>query len=122
MPERIVFKSFVDSRGLLLACETLPFVPKRFFIIRDLLIDAVRGGHAHKVTHQFFICLRGEVSVYTDDGRTSVRGCTLSNPSFGLHVLPLTWVDLRMKQGAELLVFASELYDPAEYVNERSLL
>ncbi len=120
MSERITFQSFIDSRGTLLV-GVPPFIPKRFFIIKDAPGEVIRGGHAHKTLHEFFICLRGSVSVYTDDGK-NVRGCTLSNSTFGLHVPPLTWVEARMQKDSELLVLASELYDPSDYVTERHLL
>jgi acetyltransferase-like isoleucine patch superfamily enzyme len=61
-----------DMRGNLIVAEVgklLPFVPQRLFIVLDVPSAEVRGEHAHRSCHQFFICVRGSVKVVADDGR-----------------------------------------------------
>jgi UDP-2-acetamido-3-amino-2,3-dideoxy-glucuronate N-acetyltransferase len=110
-----------DMRGNLAAGEvgpTLPFAPQRYFIVFDVPSAEVRGEHAHRRCHQFMVCVRGGVSVVVDDGehREEYR---LDSPELGLHVPPRVWAtQYRYSADSALLVFASEHYDPADYVRD----
>ena len=108
-----------DTRGSLLFAqydETLPFLPKRCFIVFDVGEGQTRGGHAHSTAHQFLICVKGSCVVKLDDGavRDEVR---LDRPELALYVPPMIWASQeRFSSGAVLMVLASEVYDPDEYV------
>ena len=64
-PEMVKLPQFIDTeRGTLgvAACGTeVPIAIARAFYLYDLPIDAVRGEHAHRDTHQFVICLAGAI-------------------------------------------------------------
>ncbi len=111
----------VDSRGRLHAAELgreLPFAPKRFFVITDVAPGASRGNHAHISCQQFLVCARGNCRVILDDG-TARREVELSSSAVGLHVPPGIWNVLHsFSHDASLIIFASELYDPADYVSD----
>ena len=110
-----------DLRGSLSAGEFLsqiPFVPKRYFMVFDVPGRDVRGEHAHRQCHQFLVCARGSLSVVVDDG-TSSEEVVLDEPNLGLYVPPMIWaVQYKYSSDALLLVFASDHYDPDDYIRD----
>jgi UDP-2-acetamido-3-amino-2,3-dideoxy-glucuronate N-acetyltransferase len=110
-----------DLRGDLTVGELereFPFCPKRFFIVSGVPSGEIRGEHAHRECHQFLICAYGRCSVTVDDGTTRIE-VQLSRPSVGIYVPPMIWGrQWQYSADAALLVFASELYDPADYIRE----
>ena len=112
---------FVDLRGSLSSAEfprQVPFVPKRYFIVFDVPGRDVRGEHAHRQCEQFLVCLRGSLAVVVDDGTTSEE-IALNEPTRGLYLPPMIWaVQYRYSADALLLVFASEQYDPGDYIRD----
>ena len=60
----------------------------------------------------------GSVSVLVDDGRAREH-FRLDAPTLGLHVPPRVWAaQFNYSTDAVLLVLASELYDPGDYVRD----
>ena len=108
-----------DMRGSLSVAEYekhVPFIPKRCFWVFDVPSREVRGEHAHKVLHQYLICLKGSVNVVLDDAITR-REVTLNQPNLGLHIPPKVWgVQYKYSPDAVLLVLASEAYSGADYL------
>jgi acetyltransferase-like isoleucine patch superfamily enzyme/dTDP-4-dehydrorhamnose 3,5-epimerase-like enzyme len=110
-----------DLRGDLSFAEfqrVVPFAVKRYFIVFNVPTTEVRGEHAHRTCHQFFIATHGQVSVVADDGAEREE-FLLDRPDRGLHLPPMVWgIQYRYSADAVLLVFASEYYDPADYIRE----
>ncbi|MEO8077503.1 MAG: WxcM-like domain-containing protein [Acidobacteriota bacterium] len=110
-----------DLRGSLSAGEfatEIPFVPKRYFMVFDVPGKDVRGEHAHRLCHQFLVCARGSLSVVVDDG-TASEEIVLDGPHLGLYVPPMIWaVQYKYSADALLLVFASDPYDPGDYIRD----
>ena len=110
-----------DLRGTLSAGDFaahVPFTPRRYFLVFDVPGKDVRGEHAHRTCQQFLVCVRGSVSVVVDDGKTSEE-VTLDRPDVGLYLPPMVWaVQYRYSADALLLVFASDPYDPADYIRD----
>lgn len=110
-----------DMRGSLSVGEferTVPFAPKRYFLVFDVPGREVRGEHAHRECHQFLVCVRGAVSVLVDDGRQRAE-VLLDQPDIGIHIPPMIWgTQYRYSEDAVLLVFASHHYDPDEYIRD----
>jgi hypothetical protein len=108
-----------DIRGDLSVGEfgrDVPFVPKRYFLILDVPTPEVRGEHAHKLCHQFLICVRGSCCVVVDDGHDRCE-VTLDRPDVGIYVPPMIWgIQHTYSRDALMLVFASEYYDPDDYI------
>jgi UDP-2-acetamido-3-amino-2,3-dideoxy-glucuronate N-acetyltransferase len=108
-----------DMRGNLSVGEyerDIPFVPKRYFLVFDVPTPELRGEHAHKLCHQFMVCVRGSCRVLLDDG-TYRREITLDRPDLGVYVPAMIWgTQHSYSPDAMLLVFASEYYDPDEYI------
>jgi acetyltransferase-like isoleucine patch superfamily enzyme len=119
------FAEFSDLRGSLtvgdLPDDAVPFVPRRWFLVYDVPNQEVRGEHAHRVCHQFLICVAGSMTVAVDDGerRTEV---TLDSHTLGLYVPPLIWASqFHYDPDSVLLVFASHPYDPGDYIRDYEL-
>ena len=112
---------FTDLRGSLSAGEflqQLPFVPKRYFVVFDVPGKDVRGEHAHRQCYQFLVCVRGSLAVVVDDG-TSSEEIALDEPNLGLFLPPMIWaVQYKYSADALLLVFASDHYDPDDYIRD----
>jgi acetyltransferase-like isoleucine patch superfamily enzyme len=110
-----------DLRGSLSFGEMqrqVPFDVKRYFLVFDVPSEKVRGEHAHRKLHQFLICVAGRCHVVTDDG-TERHEFTLDSPTKGVYVPPMVWaIQYKFTGDAILLVFASDFYDPADYIRD----
>lgn len=117
------FKLVRDPRGTLAVADfgaDVPFVPARYFVVFDVPGERGRGGHAHVSCHQVLACVRGSVRIELDDGARRAE-VLLDGPGTGLHVPPMVWCAQHfLVPDAVLLVFASEPYDPEDYVRDRA--
>ena len=117
------FAEFADLRGSLTAGlfeapDGVPFPVTRWFMVYDVPTREVRGEHAHRVCHQFLICVSGSVMVAVDDAERR-REVLLDRPTIGVYIPPLVWAtQYRYDENATLLVFASHEYDPDDYIRE----
>lgn len=109
----------LDIRGNLTVGEfdrSIPFQPKRYFIVYDVPSMETRGEHAHRACHQFLICVRGSCAVVADDGNHR-QEFLLDRPDLGVHLPPMVWgIQYKYSADAVLLVYASHYYDAADYV------
>ena len=112
-----------DMRGSLTVSEFgqhIPFIPKRFFMVFDVPSKETRGEHAHRICHQFLVCLKGSCSVLADDGRKRIE-VLLDSPDKGIYLPPMVWgVQYKYTKDAMLLVFASDYYDATDYIRNYS--
>jgi UDP-2-acetamido-3-amino-2,3-dideoxy-glucuronate N-acetyltransferase len=110
-----------DPRGDLTVGEFgrgFPFVPKRYFIVFGVSPGTLRGEHAHRKCHQFLICAQGRCNALVDDGVTR-REVILDNASVGIYVPPMIWgTQYDYSADGALLVFASDYYDPGDYIRD----
>ena len=96
----------------------LPFVPRRFFLTYQIPQRTVRGEHAHRSCEQFLVCVRGSCVVSVDDG-TNRDEFRLDRPTLGVYVPPMVWaVEHQHSWDSTLMVFASEHYDPEDYIRD----
>ncbi len=107
-----------DLRGYLSAAENLPFEIKRYFLVFQVPTREVRGEHAHRKQHQFLACIHGECHLIVDDGQHREE-IVLNSPSLGVHISPMVWaVQYQYTNDAILLVLASDVYQPEDYIRE----
>lgn len=100
-------------RGNISVLENIPFQVKRIFNIYNVPANIMRGGHAHKICHQFFIATNGAILIKIDGGSEYVLDC----PEIGLYVPPKFIVHLTfLQENTNLLVLASEKYDKDDYI------
>ncbi len=119
----IPVRSVADLRGRLAAGEfeqDIPFRPRRYFVVYDVPTAETRGAHAHHQCQQFLVAVHGNVKVMADDGIRREE-FLLGSPDVGLYLPSLTWaVQYGYSADAVLLVFASDHYDPADYIRDYS--
>jgi acetyltransferase-like isoleucine patch superfamily enzyme len=110
-----------DMRGDLTFGEFeqhVPFACRRYFVVFSVPTEKTRGEHAHRVCHQFLVCLRGSCAVVADDGEHR-QEFALNSPDKGLYLPPMTWgIQYKYTADAMLLVFASHGYDPDDYIRD----
>ena len=110
-----------DMRGALSVGEfhrDIPFAPKRYFLVLGVPTADTRGDHAHIACQPFLSAVTGSVAVVADDG-TNRQEFILDRPHAGLYLPPLTWgIQYRYSSDAVLLVFASDYYEPDDYIRD----
>jgi acetyltransferase-like isoleucine patch superfamily enzyme len=110
-----------DMRGDLSVGEfdqDIPFEVARYFVVFNVPSSDLRGGHAHRVCRQFLVCVNGSCAVFVDDG-TNRAEIALHEPNVGLFLPPMVWgTQHKFSADAVLLVFASHLYDPDDYIRD----
>lgn len=115
------FTSVRDERGQLVAAEVdrhIPFPIKRVYYLRDLKSDEPRGFHAHKALRQVAVCIEGSCTFLLDDGHQREE-VVLDRPGRGLVVDPMIWHEMsNFSADCVMLVFASEVYDEADYIRD----
>ena len=78
----------------------------------------IRGEHAHRVIHQFLVCVKGSCSVVVDDG-ASCEEYILDAPEKAIHIPSMVWgIQYKYSSGAVLMVLASGKYDADEYIRD----
>ncbi|MDA0986055.1 MAG: FdtA/QdtA family cupin domain-containing protein [Bacteroidetes bacterium] len=118
MAKLIILSTFSDQRGNLTVIEKqLPFPIKRVFYIYGV-DNSVRGGHRHYKTIQAAVCIHGSCRVNNFDGKNK-ESFLLDNPNKCLILETSDWHTMsNFSKEAVLLVFASELFDPKDYIFE----
>lgn len=108
----------LGSLGVVEGDAPFPFPIRRVYFIHSVAPGAVRGSHAHKELRQLIVAVSGSFTVTLDDG-LSESLWFLDSPQKGLVVPPGYWRTLSgFTAGAAALVFASEEYDPADYIRD----
>lgn len=112
-------QGIVDARGELVPLDfgSLPFVPARAFLVRDVPQGQARGGHAHAHGQQLLVCIAGKVDVELRH-RGGSGHVALHAGSDALLVKAGVWAQQVYGPDAVLLVLASSAYDPDAYVHE----
>jgi UDP-2-acetamido-3-amino-2,3-dideoxy-glucuronate N-acetyltransferase len=115
------FKLVRDNRGDLTVGDfdrEIPFKPERYFLVFNVPSESTRGEHAHIECHQFLICVKGSCTVIVSDGDSEAE-IELNSPNVGLYIPPMIWgVQHKYTNDAVLLVFASHIYDPKDYIRD----
>ena len=119
----IELPKITDRRGNLTFIEGnnhIPFEIKRVYYLYDVPGGADRGSHAHKLLHQFVICLSGSFDLILDDGYGE-KVFSLNRSHNGVYICPMIWRHLNnFSSGAVCMVLASEVYDENDYIRDRS--
>jgi hypothetical protein len=121
MTARLIhFPTVSDPSGGLTPFEfrDLPFVPKRVFLLHDVVQGSRRGGHAHHTLQEFIVAVSGSFRVSTWD-EYGPHHWTLNRADSGLYVPPHTWRYLSGFSGnAVAMVFASTRYSRRDYIRD----
>jgi len=113
-------KIVTDDKGALSVAENknLPFEVKRVFWAYDLPNLVTRGYHAHRVTTQILIALKGIVIVNLEDAHGNAFEFVLNEASKGLIIPPNYWHTMYYKNDVIQLVLASHKYDETDYLRD----
>jgi len=110
-----------DMRGNLSVGEferTVPFIPKRYFLVFGVPSSEIRGEHAHRNCQQLLICVKGSCKVIADDSKKR-QEFLLDRPNFGVYLPAMVWgIQHTFTPDAVLLVFASDYYDSSDYIRD----
>lgn len=109
--------SYEDERGCLLPIvfNTLPFKPKRVFVITNVPKNTIRGNHAHYKTKQILICINGEIDVILNDGDHETITRLKKNES--ILIDNLIWDSQKfLTHDTEVLVLCSTEYNHEDYI------
>lgn len=118
MAKFLSLQTFTDKRGNLTVVDrVLPFKIRRVFYIYGV-DKSNRGGHRHQVTQQAAVCIQGSCSIYTNNSKYE-ETYNLTSPDKCLLLEPEDWhVMFDFSKDAILMVFASEYYNPEDYIYE----
>ena len=120
-PRLITLPRYCDHRGTLSVVEWpegLPFEPKRFYYLYDLVPGTRRAVHAHAQEEEVLLALSGSLKVLLDDGCTRVVH-DLDRPDVALYIPALVWHEVYgFSAGAVCAVFASERRNEKDYIRD----
>ena len=114
---------YKDNDGSLfpLSLEDIPFEVKRIFFITETPRSVIRGKHAHRVTQQIFICVKGKIQVLLGEGWDAY--CYILNPGDYVYIPEMTWDEQRyLEEDSVALVLCSTEYNPNDYIYDKELL
>jgi len=117
MSNIVKLKSFDDDRGSLIPIEfsSLPFEPKRIFIVNNVPVNMVRGNHSHHKTQQLIICVNGSVDVILHDGIS--ESITRLEKGEKILIPELIWDSQKfLNENSEIIVICSTIYDSKDYI------
>lgn len=111
-------ETFLGNNSRLLTYESIfsTAINMRFFLI-EANAKTIRGNHAHKKANQWFICLRGQVSVSVNDGKDE-RKFELLNSEKVLYLPAGLWATQFYERNSSLLVITDKHYDKSDYVDD----
>ena len=117
MAEILTVPKFKNSTGTISVIEKkIKFKIKRVYFIYD--IKGIRGGHKHKKTKQFLICLNGKCDLTIFNKKT--KTISLNNPNKGVLLYPNDWHAIKnVSKGSVIAVLASEYYDSKDYITKK---
>lgn len=125
---KIINLQEITDEGILRIAEVgkhINFPINRFYIISDVINDAIRGKHAHHSNYQALFLLKGRITIMLTDG-INKELTSLETAGTGILLEPMIWHEMsNFTPDTILLVVASEQFNEADYIrnfNEFSLL
>lgn len=121
MASILTIQQFADEKGSVVVMdkiqELLPFTVKRVFFV-TAKVDTPRGRHRHIVTVQAAMCIHGQCIISVNDGEKK-QDFLLDDPGKCLILTTADWHMMHsFSENAVLCVFASENFDPNDYIRE----
>lgn len=109
------------ARGKLVPIEldsAIPFTIKRTYYLWNVPKGVMRGGHAHTIEKEFFVCIRGKCHAKISTDGDEPYKISMHSPNRGLFVDNLVWHEFTdFSPDAILLCFSSTNYLPDNYIN-----
>ena len=96
--------------------KKIKFKIKRVYFIHK--ISGKRGGHKHKKTKQFLICVHGKCDLIVIN-RNIKKKYRLQNLKAGVLLEPNDWHEIKnISKNAIICVLASEFYNKKDYIEK----
>jgi hypothetical protein len=116
MPKLVILPIYKNDTGKINVIENiLPFTIKRVYWIYDILAN--RGGHAHKITYQAILAIKGSCSVLIKK-KNYEKNFLLNMNNQLLILMPEDWHLIEnCSKDLVLLVLASEDYNYKDYID-----
>ena len=116
--KKVSLVTYEDFRGTLALLDKEIFTRySRLFVVHNVNDrESIRGNHAHRVSSQFLICLKGEIEVELFDGKTTTT-IKLTQIGDSVEVAPLIWSWQTYSKDSLLLVLTDTDYSESEYIN-----
>ena len=93
MVKKIIVPKFKNTTGTISVIEKkIKFKIKRVYFIYN--ITGVRGGHRHKKTKQFLVCLRGKCKLVVLNNK-KIKKFNLSSLNYGILLEPNDWHEIK---------------------------
>jgi dTDP-4-dehydrorhamnose 3,5-epimerase-like enzyme len=110
---------FQDDRGSLVPIELKEYInwtPKRVYYLWGN--TDTRGGHAHRIENELFVCQKGSVTARLHDGR-QWHEKRLDSPKDAVRVDNMIWHEFTdFSEDALLLAVTSTNYDTDDYIRD----
>ena len=106
-----------DSRGELSKFFLeIDFIPREFFIIKDVPAGTSRGKHAHFKCIQLIMLIKGQMKVVLENSNES-KTVYLNIPGSFVLIPALTWSEQEyIFRDTEIIVFCSEEFAEQDYI------
>lgn len=121
IPYVIELKKIKDSSGSLTFAEysnSIPFLIKRVYWIKDVPEQTTRGGHGHKSTEKVWVCLQGKLQVAVESPDNKKFEFILDRDENALYIPAGFWVTITFLDNAIFLCMASKEYDETDYIRD----
>tara|TARA_R110002020_G_scaffold330261_6_gene545949 strand:- start:414 stop:797 length:384 start_codon:yes stop_codon:yes gene_type:complete len=108
-----------SETGCLIPFElsSLPFIPKRFFVVSNNNAGDIRGNHAHINEEHFLICISGTVLVQKES-KSGKENIYLKKGNC-IHQKELEWYTITfIEKNTSLVVFANHEYTEENYIRD----
>ena len=113
---KIQIQNHMDSRGILMAVNSIPFEAKRMFFIFDVPQMGIRGEHFSRTSSFFYVVINGSCKVELDNG-SNIEEYDLET-GYGLLFSKNTWMKIYgFTPDAILCVLADTEYRADDYVS-----
>ncbi len=110
---------FTDEKGQLVPVELKEYIhwePKRIYYAFNNKKN--RGGHAHKLEKELFICVKGLITAKVHDGEKWYE-YKLEAPGDAIYVDNMIWHEFTdFSEDAILLAVSSTNYNPEDYIRD----
>jgi dTDP-4-dehydrorhamnose 3,5-epimerase-like enzyme len=110
---------FTDERGQLVPVELKEYIdwePKRIYYAFNN--KQKRGGHAHRIEKELFICAKGFIVAKVHDGE-KWQEHKLEGPGDAIYVDNYIWHEFTdFSEDAILLAVSSTNYNPDDYIRD----
>lgn len=117
----LYFNKNIDKYGSLVPLEEnkeIPFKIRRVYYIYNVEQGVRRGFHSHYDLEQVLICVSGSVKILVKTPYEE-KVILLNSPQKGLYIGSMIWREMfEFSTDAVLLVLASDLYKPEDYIRE----